>query len=123
MSKKKLCVPSEANLRKYYKAAKQRSVKLSKKQKSIRKVYTLNCQEIINYIYSEKSINHEYLFMKVLCLLLIKEMINQHEEIFKFLKEESNDSCEAYLIDQTKLCTAYEIIKNIIMGEKDWYED
>ena len=123
MSKKKLLVPSEANLRKYYKAAKQRSIKLSKKQKSIRKVYTLNCQEIINYIYSEKSINHEYLFMKVLCLLLIKEMINQHEELFKVLKEESNDSCEVYLIDQTKLLTAYEIIKNIIMGEKDWYED
>lgn len=123
MSKKKLFVPSEANLKKYYKAAKKRSIKLSKKQKSIRKVYTSDSQEIIDYIYSEKSINHEYLFMKVLCLLLIKEMINQHEELFKVLKEESNDSCEVYLIDQTKLLTAYEIIKNIIMGEKDWYED
>lgn len=121
MSKKKLFVPSEENLRKYYKAAKKRSIKLSKKQKSIRKLYTLDSQEIIDYIYSEKSINHEYLFMKVLCLLLIKEMINQHDEVFKVLKEESNDSCEVYLIDQTKLWTAYEIIKNIIMGEKDWY--
>ena len=44
-------------------------------------------------------------------------MIKEHNDASKINKEDS----EAYIIDKLKLEITYDIIREVIWGDKDWY--
>ena len=118
MSKRKsFNVPRSEELDDYYKKAKKRSIKIAKKKSSIKKTYQDYCQTLISEIILDEEIKHDYIFLKTLTLGCIKEMIKEHNDASKINKEDS----EAYIIDKLKLEISYEIIREVIWGDKDWY--
>ena len=118
MSKRKsFNVPGSEELDDYYKKAKKRSIKIAKKKSSIKKTYHDYCQTLISEIIQDEDIKHDYIFLKTLTLGCIKEMIKEHNDASNINKEDS----EAYIIDKLKLEITYEIIKEVIWGDKDWY--
>lgn len=118
MSKRKsFNVPRSEELDDYYKKAKKRSIKIAKKKSSIKKRYQDYCQTLISEIILDEDIKHDYIFLKTLTLGCIKEMIKEHNDASKINKEDS----EAYIIDKLKLEISYEIIREVIWGDKDWY--
>jgi len=118
MSKRKsFNVPRSEELDDYYKKAKKRSIKIAKKKSSIKKTYQDYCQTLISEIILDEDIKHDYIFLKTLTLGCIKEMIKEHHDASKINKEDS----EAYIIDKLKLEISYEIIREVIWGDKDWY--
>ena len=118
MSKRKsFNVPRSEELDDYYKKAKKRSIKIAKKKSSIKKTYQDYCQTLISEIILDEDIKHDYIFLKTLTLGCIKEMIKEHNDASKINKEDS----EAYIIDKLKLEISYEIIREVIWGDKDWY--
>ena len=118
MSKRKsFNVPGSEELNEYYKKAKRRSIKIAKKKSSIKKTYQDYCHALISEIILDKNIKHDYIFLKTLTLEWIKEMIKEHNDASKINKEDS----EAYIIDKLKLEISYEIIREVIWGDKDWY--
>ena len=118
MSKRKsFNVPRSEELDDYYKKAKKRSIKIAKKKSSIKKTYQDYCQTLISEIILDEDIKHDYIFLKTLTLGCIKEMIKEHNDASKINKEDS----EAYIIDKLKLEITYDIIREVIWGDKDWY--
>lgn len=118
MSKRKsFNVPRSEELDDYYKKAKKRSIKIAKKKSSIKKTYQDYCQTLISEIILDEEIKHDYIFLKTLTLGCIKEMIKEHNDASKINKEDS----EAYIIDKLKLEITYDIIREVIWGDKDWY--
>ena len=118
MSKRKsFNVPRSEELDDYYKKAKKRSIKIAKKKSSIKKTYQDYCQTLISKIILDEDIKHDYIFLKTLTLGCIKEMIKEHNDASKINKEDS----EAYIIDKLKLEITYDIIREVIWGDKDWY--
>ena len=118
MSKRKsFNVPGSEELDDYYKKAKKRSIKIAKKKSSIKKTYQDYCQTLISEIILDEDIKHDYIFLKTLTLGCIKEMIKEHNDASKINKEDS----EAYIIDKLKLEITYDIIREVIWGDKDWY--
>ena len=118
MSKRKsFNVPGNEELDDYYKKAKRRSIKIAKKKSSLKKTYQDYCQILISEIIQDEDIKHDYIFLKTLTLGCIKEMIKEHNDASKINKEYS----EAYIIDKLKLEISYEIIREVIWGDKDWY--
>ena len=118
MSKRKsFNVPRSEELDDYYKKARKRSIKIAKKKSSIKKTYQDYCQTLISEIILDEEIKHDYIFLKTLTLGCIKEMIKEHNDASKINKEDS----EAYIIDKLKLEITYDIIREVIWGDKDWY--
>ena len=118
MSKRKsFNVPGNEELDDYYKKAKRRSIKIAKKKSSLKKTYQDYCQILISEIIQDEDIKHDYIFFKTLTLGCIKEMIKEHNDASKINKEYS----EAYIIDKLKLEITYDIIREVIWGDKDWY--
>ena len=118
MSKRKsFNVPRSEELDDYYKKAKKRSIKIAKKKSSIKKTYQDYCQTLISEIILDEDIKHDYIFLKTLTLGCIKEMIKEHNDASKINQEDS----EAYIIDKLKLEITYDIIREVIWGDKDWY--
>ena len=118
MSKRKsFNVPRSEELDDYYKKAKRRSVKIAKKKSSIKKTYLDYCHSLISEIILDEDIKHDYIFLKTLTLGCIKEMIKEHDDAAKINKEDS----EAFITDKLKLEITYEIIREVIWGDKDWY--
>ena len=118
MSKRKsFNVPRSEELDDYYKKAKKRSIKIAKKKSSIKKTYQDYCQTLISEIILDEDIKHDYIFLKTLTLGCIKEMIKEHDDAAKINKEDS----EAFITDKLKLEITYEIIREVIWGDKDWY--
>ena len=118
MSKRKsFNVPGSEELDDYYKKAKKRSIKIAKKKSSIKKTYQDYCQTLISEIILDEDIKHDYIFLKTLTLGCIKEMIKEHNDASKINQEDS----EAYIIDKLKLEITYDIIREVIWGDKDWY--
>ena len=120
MSKRKsFNVPRSEELDDYYKKAKRRSIKIAKKKSSIKKTYLDYCHALISEIILDEEIKHDYIFLKTLTLGCIKEMIKEHDDASKINKEDS----EAYITDKLKLEITYDIIREVIWGDKDWYHN
>tara|TARA_A100001035_G_C27753690_1_gene487816 strand:+ start:642 stop:1040 length:399 start_codon:yes stop_codon:yes gene_type:complete len=118
-----LNVPDENELNDLERNAKQRSIKISKKKKSIKKNYMEDINLIIKYIYSQKKIKNEGLFLKTLCLESISEFIKMHTAYYKSIEDDKNEISEALISDIGKLDLVRKVIKEIPWGEQDWHID
>ena len=118
-----LNVPDENELNDLERNAKQRSIKISKKKKSIKKNYMEDINIFINYIYSQKKIKNEGLFLKTLCLESISEFIKMHTVYYKSFKDDKNEISEALISDIGKLDLVRKVIKEIPWGDQDWHID
>ena len=118
-----LNVPNHNELNNLERNAKQRSIKISKKKKSIKKNYMEDINIFINYIYSHKKIKHEGLFIKTLCLESISEFINIHSAYYKSIEDDKNEIAEALISDIGKLDLVRKVIKEIPWGDQDWHID
>ena len=118
-----LNVPDDNELNDLERNAKQRSIKISKKKKSIKKNYMEDINLIINYIYSQKKIKNEGLFLKTLCLESISEFIKMHTAYYKSIEDDKNEISEALISDIGKLDLVRKVIKEIPWGEEDWHID
>ena len=118
-----LNVPDDNELNDLERNAKQRSIKISKKKKSIKKNYMEDINIFINYIYSQKKIKNEGLFLKTLCLESISEFIKMHSAYYKSIEDDKNEISEALISDIGKLDLVRKVIKEIPWGEQDWHID
>ena len=118
-----LNVPNDNELNDLERNAKQRSIKISKKKKSIKKNYMEDINIFINYIYSQKKIKNEGLFLKTLCLESISEFIKMHSAYYKSIEDDKNEISEALISDIGKLDLVRKVIKEIPWGEQDWHID
>ena len=118
-----LNVPDNNQLNILERNAKQRSIKISKKKKATKKKYMENIITIINYIYSEKKIQNEGLFIKTLSIELISEFINIHTAYYKSFENEKNEISEAIMSDIGKLDLIKKVLKDIPWGDQDWHID
>ena len=118
-----LNVPDDNELNVLERNAKQRSIKISKKKKSIKKNYMEDINIFINYIYSQKKIKNEGLFLKTLCLESISEFIKIHTAYYKSIEDDKNEISEALISDIGKLDLVRKVIKEIPWGEQDWHID
>ena len=118
-----LNVPNDNELNDLERNAKQRSIKISKKKKSIKKNYMEDINIFINYIYSQKKIKNEGLFLKTLCLESISEFIKMHTAYYKSIEDEKNEISEALISDIGKLDLVRKVIKEIPWGDQDWHID
>ena len=118
-----LNVPNDNELNDLERNAKQRSIKISKKKKSIKKNYMEDINIFINYIYSQKKIKNEGLFLKTLCLESISEFIKMHTAYYKSIEDDKNEISEALISDIGKLDLVRKVIKEIPWGEQDWHID
>ena len=118
-----LNVPNDNELNDLERNAKQRSIKISKKKKSIKKNYMEDINIFINYIYSQKKIKNEGLFLKTLCLESISEFIKMHSAYYKSIEDEKNEISEALISDIGKLDLVRKVIKEIPWGDQDWHID
>ena len=116
-------VPNDNELSDLERNAKQRSIKISKKKKSIKKNYMEDINIFINYIYSHKKIKHEGLFIKTLCLESISEFINIHSAYYKSIEDDKIEIAEALISDIGKLDLVRKVIKEIPWGDQDWHID
>ena len=116
-----LNVPDNNQLNILERNAKQRSIKISKKKKATKKKYMENIITIINYIYSEKKIQNEGLFIKTLSIELISEFINIHTAYYKSFENEKNEISEAIISDIGKLDLIQKVLKDIPWGDQDWH--
>lgn len=116
-----LNVPDNNQLNILERNAKQRSIKISKKKKATKKKYMENIITIINYIYSEKKIQNEGLFIKTLSIELISEFINIHTAYYKSFENEKNEISEAIMSDICKLDLIQKVLKDIPWGDQDWH--
>tara|TARA_Y100000589_G_scaffold320418_1_gene350293 strand:+ start:821 stop:1207 length:387 start_codon:yes stop_codon:yes gene_type:complete len=116
-----LNVPDNNQLNILERNAKQRSIKISKKKKATKKKYMENIITIINYIYSEKKIQNEGLFIKTLSIELISEFINIHTAYYKSFENEKNEISEAIMSDIGKLDLIQKVLKDIPWGDQDWH--
>ena len=116
-----LNVPDNNQLNILERNAKQRSIKISKKKKATKKKYMENIITIINYIYSEKKIKNEGLFIKTLSIELISEFINIHTAYYKSFENEKNEISEAIMSDIGKLDLIQKVLKDIPWGDQDWH--
>ncbi len=80
-----------------------------------------NIITIINYIYSEKKIQNEGLFIKTLSIELISEFINIHTAYYKSFENEKNEISEAIISDIGKLDLIQKVLKDIPWGDQDWH--
>ena len=115
--KKSFNVPGSKELDDLYKKAKRKSIKIAKKKSSIKKTYQSACQALISELILDEDIKYDYIFLKTLTLGCIREMIKEHNDASKINKDDS----EAYIIDKLKLEITYDIIREVIWGDKDWY--
>jgi len=118
-----LNVPDDNELNDLERNAKQRSIKISKKKKSIKKNYMEDINIFINYIYSQKKIKNEGLFLKTLCLESISEFIKIHSAYYASIEDDKNEISEALISDIGKLDLVRKVIKEIPWGEQDWHID
>tara|TARA_Y100000589_G_scaffold315788_1_gene339689 strand:+ start:108 stop:494 length:387 start_codon:yes stop_codon:yes gene_type:complete len=118
-----LNVPDNNELNFLKRNAKQRSIKISKKKKSTKKIYMENIIIIINYIYAEKKFKNEGLFFKTLSIELISEFINMHTAYYKSFENEKNEISEAIMSDIGKLDLIKKVLKDIPWGDQDWHID
>ena len=118
-----LNVPDNNELNFLKRNAKQRSIKISKKKKSTKKIYMENIIIIINYIYAEKKFKNEGLFFKTLSIELISEFINMHIAYYKSFENEKNEISEAIMSDIGKLDLIKKVLKDIPWGDQDWHID
>lgn len=118
-----LNVPNDNELNDLERNAKQRSIKISKKKKSIKKNYMEDINIFFNYIYSQKKIKNEGLFLKTLCLESISEFIKIHTAYYKSFEDDKNEISEALISDIGKLDLVRKVIKEIPWGEQDWHID
>ena len=118
-----LNVPNDNELNDLERNAKQRSIKISKKKKSIKKNYMEDINIFINYIYSQKKIKNEGLFLKTLCLESISEFIKIHSAYYKSIEDDKNEISEAIISDIGKLDLVRKVIKEIPWGDQDWHID
>ena len=118
-----LNVPNDNELNDLERNAKQRSIKISKKKKSIKKNYMEDINIFINYIYSQKKIKNEGLFLKTLCLESISEFIKMHSAYYKSIEDDKNEISEAIISDIGKLDLVRKVIKEIPWGDQDWHID
>ena len=118
-----LNVPDDNELNDLERNAKQRSIKISKKKKSIKKNYMEDINIFINYIYSQKKIKNEGLFLKTLCLESISEFIKIHSAYYTSIEDDKNEISEALISDIGKLDLVRKVIKEIPWGEQDWHID
>lgn len=118
-----LNVPNDNELNDLERNAKQRSIKISKKKKSIKKNYMEDINIFINYIYSQKKIKNEGLFLKTLCLESISEFIKMHSAYYKSIEDDKNEIAEALISDIGKLDLVRKVIKEIPWGDQDWHID
>ena len=118
-----LNVPNDNELNDLERNAKQRSIKISKKKKSIKKNYMEDINIFINYIYSQKKIKNEGLFLKTLCLESISEFIKMHSAYYKSIEDNKNEISEALISDIGKLDLVRKVIKEIPWGDQDWHID
>ena len=118
-----LNVPNDNELNDLERNAKQRSIKISKKKKSIKKNYMEDINIFINYIYSQKKIKNEGLFLKTLCLESISEFIKMHSAYYKSIEDDKNEISEALISDIGKLDLVRKVIKEIPWGDQDWHID
>ena len=118
-----LNVPDDNELNDLERNAKQRSIKISKKKKSIKKNYMEDINIFINYIYSQKKIKNEGLFLKTLCLESISEFIKMHSAYYKSIEDDKNEISEALISDIGKLDLVRKVIKEIPWGDQDWHID
>ena len=118
-----LKVPDDNELNDLERNAKQRSIKISKKKKSIKKNYMEDINIFINYIYSQKKIKNEGLFLKTLCLESISEFIKIHSAYYKSIEDDKNEISEALISDIGKLDLVRKVIKEIPWGDQDWHID
>ena len=118
-----LNVPDNNQLNILERNAKQRSIKISKKKKATKKKYMENIITIINYIYSERKIKNEGLFIKTLSIELISEFINIHTAYYKSFENEKNEISEAIMSDIGKLDLIKKVLKDIPWGDQDWHID
>ena len=118
-----LNVPDDNELNDLERNAKQRSIKISKKKKSIKKNYMEDINMFINYIYSQKKIKNEGLFLKTLCLESISEFIKMHSAYYKSFEDDKNEISEALISDIGKLDLVRKVIKEIPWGDQDWHID
>ena len=118
-----LNVPDDNELNDLERNAKQRSIKISKKKKSIKKNYMEDINIFINYIYSQKKIKNEGLFLKTLCLESISEFIKIHSAYYKSIEDDKNEISEALISDIGKLDLVRKVIKEIPWGDQDWHID
>ena len=118
-----LNVPDDNELNDLERNAKQRSIKISKKKKSIKKNYMEDINIFINYIYSQKKIKNEGLFLKTLCLESISEFIKMHSAYYKSIEDDKNEIAEALISDIGKLDLVRKVIKEIPWGDQDWHID
>ena len=116
-----LNVPDNNELNFLKRNAKQRSIKISKKKKSTKKIYMENIIIIINYIYAEKKFKNEGLFFKTLSIELISEFINMHTAYYKSFENEKNEISEAIMSDIGKLDLIKKVLKDIPWGDQDWH--
>ena len=116
-----LNVPDNNQLNILERNAKQRSIKISKKKKATKKKYMENISTIINYIYSERKIKNEGLFIKTLSIELISEFINIHTAYYKSFENEKNEISEAIMSDICKLDLIQKVLKDIPWGDQDWH--
>lgn len=116
-----LNVPDNNQLNILERNAKQRSIKISKKKKATKKKYMENISTIINYIYSERKIKNEGLFIKTLSIELISEFINIHTAYYKSFENEKNEISEAIMSDIGKLDLIQKVLKDIPWGDQDWH--
>ena len=116
-----LNVPDNNQLNILERNAKQRSIKISKKKKATKKKYMENIITIINYIYSERKIKNEGLFIKTLSIELISEFINIHTAYYKSFENEKNEISEAIMSDIGKLDLIQKVLKDIPWGDQDWH--
>lgn len=116
-------VPNDNELSDLERNAKQRSIKISKKKKSIKKNYMEDINIFINYIYSQKKIKNEGLFLKTLCLESISEFIKMHSAYYKSFEDDKNEISEALISDIGKLDLVRKVIKEIPWGDQDWHID
>ena len=116
-------VPNDNELSDLERNAKQRSIKISKKKKSIKKNYMEDINMFINYIYSQKKIKNEGLFLKTLCLESISEFIKMHSAYYKSFEDDKNEISEALISDIGKLDLVRKVIKEIPWGDQDWHID
>ena len=118
-----LNVPDDNELNDLERNAKQRSIKISKKKKSIKKNYMEDINIFINYIYSQKKIKNEGLFLKTLCLESISEFIKIHSAYYTSIEDDKNEISEALISDIGKLDLVRKVIKEIPWGDQDWHID